>query len=113
MTKAEWEALFVNFELHHPGQGFLIIEEHLAMRAKQGEEPEIGLEDIPRLMSEVGVRLKGKHPVTFGRRPIVTPEMMTEARALLDQGLTYVQIAKRLGVKHGTLWLAMNPRGRR
>lgn len=49
MTKADWEAVVINYERLHPGDGNLIIHEHIQMRQARGEKPCLSLKDWPRL----------------------------------------------------------------
>jgi hypothetical protein len=102
MSKAEWEALFVNYELARPGQGDLIIAEHLDMRLKRGEPPELDYEDMPRLMAEVGRRRRlGRQRLAGGG---LTPESVRDARARFGAGETISALAREYGVT----WDAMS-----
>lgn len=49
MTKQEWEIVVVNFELLHPDRGWTIIDEHVTMRRKAGEKPDLTMDDYERL----------------------------------------------------------------
>jgi len=74
MSKAEWETLFINYELLNPGEGDLIIYEHIDSRRARGEAVELGFGDIPRLMAEVERRRRE------GRRRLAAPgEGLSEA----------------------------------
>lgn len=56
MTKAEWEQLFIGYELLNPGMGDIIIREHIDSRTRKGLEPLLTEDDIPRLMKKVEER---------------------------------------------------------
>lgn len=49
MSKAEWEALVVNYERLHPELGWTVIEEHLAIRSRRGQPPLLSMSDYDRL----------------------------------------------------------------
>lgn len=98
MSKAEWEALFVNYELAYPDQGFVIIDEHLERRARQGRPAAISYSDIPRLMAEVERRRRA------GRRhKALSAEAVSWAKQRHAGGETIVALAREYGVTWDTM----------
>ena len=57
--------------------------------------------------TRAGVKAAQKRGVKFGRKPKLTPDRLTHARTLIDQGKTPTEAAKIMGVGRATLYGAL------
>ena len=57
--------------------------------------------------TRAGVKAAQKRGVKFGRKAKLTPERLTHARKLIDQGTTPTQAAKMIGVSRATVYRAL------
>lgn len=58
MSRGEWEALIVNYEVKQPGGGVTMFEQYQTSRRRRGYEPEITTYDFGQLMYEARKRRK-------------------------------------------------------
>lgn len=57
--------------------------------------------------TRAGVKAAQKRGVKFGRKPKLTPDRLTHARTLIDQGKTPTEAAKIMGIGRATLYSAL------
>ena len=57
--------------------------------------------------TRVGVKAAQRRGVKFGRKPKLTPDRLTHARTLIDQGKTPTEAAKVMGIGRGTHYGAL------
>jgi DNA invertase Pin-like site-specific DNA recombinase len=57
--------------------------------------------------TRAGVKAAQRRGVKFGRKPKLTPDRLTHARKLIDQGKTPTEAAKIMGVGRATLYSAL------
>ena len=57
--------------------------------------------------TRAGVKAAQRRGVKFGRKPKLTPDRLTHARKLIDQGKTPTEAAKIMGVGRATLYGAL------
>ena len=57
--------------------------------------------------TRAGVKAAQRRGVKFGRKPKLTPDRLTHARKLIDQGKTPTEAAKIMGIGRATLYGAL------
>ena len=57
--------------------------------------------------TQAGIKAAQRRGVKFGRKPKLTPDRLTHARKLIEQGKTPTQAAKLMGVSRATLYRAL------